>query len=81
MRHKILVTLVCSAVAVTAAIPVTASAEPHRVRVCRDESSRGARNTGTAVGAVGGALAGAATAVCGASAGTSASPPRSGSCS
>ena len=62
MRHKILVTLVCSAVAVTAAIPVTASAEPHRVRVCRDESSRGARNTGTAVGAVGGALAGNALA-------------------
>jgi len=58
VRKQLLATLVCSALAVTAIIPTAASADPHRVRVCRDVSSRGARNTGTAVGAVGGALAG-----------------------
>jgi uncharacterized protein YcfJ len=53
-------TLAGSALAVAAA-PMLAQAQEHhrhRVEVCRDVSSRGARNTGTAVGAVGGALAG-----------------------
>jgi len=62
VRKQLLATLVCSALAVAAVIPTTASANPHRVRVCRDVASRGARNTGTAVGAVGGALAGNALA-------------------
>ena len=62
MRKQLFATLVCSALAVAAVIPTTASANPHRVRVCRDVASRGARNTGTAVGAVGGALAGNALA-------------------
>ena len=50
--------------AVATAVPSFSQAQPerHRVRVCRDVSSRGARNTGTAVGAVGGALAGNALA-------------------
>ena len=66
MRMKLLTAaiLMSSGLAVTAA-PIIASAQEHhrhRVRVCRDESSRGARNTGTAVGAVGGALAGNALA-------------------
>jgi uncharacterized protein YcfJ len=53
-------TLVCSALAVAAA-PIAASAQEHhrhRVQVCRDVSSRGARNTGTVVGAVAGGLLG-----------------------
>ncbi|HLZ75431.1 glycine zipper 2TM domain-containing protein [Phenylobacterium sp.] len=62
MRNKFIAsaTLLCSALAVATAIPSFSQAQPerHRVRVCRDVSSRGARNTGTAVGAVGGALAG-----------------------
>lgn len=62
MRKQLFATLVCSALAVAAVLPTTASANPHRVRVCRDVASRGARNTGTAVGAVGGALAGNALA-------------------
>lgn len=62
MRKKLIATLVCSAMAVAAVAPTTAFAERHRVRVCRDVSSRGARNTGTAIGAVGGALAGNALA-------------------
>ena len=63
MRSKFLVTvtLACSALAVAAA-PLAAQAErhagQHRVKVCRDVSSRGARNTGTVVGAVAGGLAG-----------------------
>lgn len=62
MRNKILATLVCSAMAVATAVPTAALAERHKVQVCRDVSSRGARNTGTAIGAVGGALAGNALA-------------------
>jgi outer membrane lipoprotein SlyB len=62
VRNKLIATLVCSALAVTALAPTAAMAERHKVRVCRDVSSRGARNTGTAVGAVGGALAGNALA-------------------
>ena len=62
MRNKFMATatLLCSALAVATAVPSFSQAQPerHRVRVCRDESSRGARNTGTVVGAVGGALAG-----------------------
>ena len=62
MRNKFIAsaTLLCSALAVATAVPSFSQAQPerHRVRVCRDVSSRGARNTGTAVGAVGGALAG-----------------------
>lgn len=67
MRNKLLAsaTLVCSAFAVATA-PMVASAQPssrsehhrHRVQVCRDVSSRGARNTGTVVGAVAGGLLG-----------------------
>jgi uncharacterized protein YcfJ len=58
VRNKLLATLVCSALAVTAAIPTAAMAERHKVQVCRDVSSRGARNTGTVLGAVGGGLIG-----------------------
>jgi len=62
VRNKFIAsaTLLCSALAVAGAAPSFSQAQPerHRVRVCRDVSSRGARNTGTAVGAVGGALAG-----------------------
>ncbi len=63
MRNKFIATatLLCSALAVAAAVPTFSQArepERHRVRVCRDVSSRGARNTGAGVGAVGGALAG-----------------------
>ena len=58
MRNKLIASLVCSALAVTALAPTAAMAERHKVRVCRDVSSRGARNTGTAVGAIGGGLAG-----------------------
>ena len=49
-----------SALAVATAPMVAAAQEHHRhrVQVCRDVSSRGARNTGTAVGAVAGGLAG-----------------------
>jgi outer membrane lipoprotein SlyB len=62
VRNKIIasVTLACSALAVsTAVLPTLSHAEQrHRVRVCRDVSSRGARNTGTVLGAVGGGLLG-----------------------
>ena len=62
MRNKLLATatLVCSALAVATSVPTTAQAERHRhkVWVCNNESSRGARNTGTVVGAVAGGLAG-----------------------
>ena len=60
MRNKILATatLMCSALAVATALPSAAQAERHKVRVCRDVSSRGSRNTGTVVGAVTGGLLG-----------------------
>jgi len=64
VRNKLLASaaLVCSALAVAAStIPTSVSAQEdnrHRVRVCRDVSSRGARNTGTVVGAVTGGLLG-----------------------
>ena len=58
MRNKILTALMCSALAVTAAVPSIAMADRHKVRVCRDVSSRGSRNTGTVVGAVTGGLLG-----------------------
>jgi uncharacterized protein YcfJ len=58
VRNKLLATLVCSALAVTAAVPTAAFAQHrHRVWVCHG-SSRGARNTGTVVGAVAGGLLG-----------------------
>jgi uncharacterized protein YcfJ len=62
VRNKLFAyaTLVCSALTVAAA-PMIASAQEHhrhKVQVCRDVSSRGARNTGTAVGAVAGGLLG-----------------------
>jgi len=49
-----------SALAVATAPMVAAAQEHHRhrVQVCRDVSSRGARNTGTAVGAVAGGVIG-----------------------
>jgi hypothetical protein len=59
VRNKLIAsaTLVCSALAV-ATSPMTANAAEHRgqhrIQVCRDVSSRGARNTGTVVGAVAG---------------------------
>jgi uncharacterized protein YcfJ len=60
VRNKFLATatLLCSALAVSTSIPTAAQAERHQVRVCRDVSSRGARNTGTVVGAVTGGLLG-----------------------
>ncbi len=63
MRNKLIAsaTLVCSALALATAPMVANAAEhrgQHRVQVCRDVSSRGARNTGTVVGAVAGGLAG-----------------------
>jgi len=62
VRNKLLATatLVCSALAVATSVPTLAQAahHRHRVLVCRDVSSRGARNTGTLVGALAGGLAG-----------------------
>jgi len=62
VRNKLLATaaLACSALTLAAAIPSFSQAQPerHRVRVCRDVSTRGARNTGTVVGAVTGGLLG-----------------------
>lgn len=63
MRNKLIATaaLVCSALAVATSIPSSVQAQNdhrHRVRVCRDESTRGSRNTGTVVGAVTGGLLG-----------------------
>jgi len=63
VRNKFIASaaLLCSALAVAAsAIPTSVVAQDHRhrVRVCRDESTRGSRNTGTVVGAVTGGLLG-----------------------
>lgn len=60
MRNNLIATaaLMCSALAVATPLPAAAHAERHRVEVCRDESSRGSRNTGTVVGAVTGGLLG-----------------------
>jgi uncharacterized protein YcfJ len=62
VRNKFIAsaTLLCSALAVATAVPTFSQAQPdrHRVRVCRDESSKGARTTGTVVGAVAGGLLG-----------------------
>lgn len=62
MRNKFIATatLACSALAIGAAVLPSSSLaqERHRVRVCRDVSSQGARNTGTVVGAVAGGLLG-----------------------
>jgi uncharacterized protein YcfJ len=64
VRNKLIATaaLMCSALAVATA-PMIAQAQPeqhrgHRVKVCRDVSTRGSRNTGTVVGAVAGGLLG-----------------------
>jgi len=63
VRNKLIASaaLLCSALAVASA-PVVAQAKnhegQHRVRVCRDVSTRGSRNTGTVVGALAGGLAG-----------------------
>lgn len=61
MRNKLIATatLLSSALAVaTAVLPTAAQAERHRVQICRDASSRGSRNTGTVLGAIGGGLLG-----------------------
>jgi uncharacterized protein YcfJ len=62
VRNKFIAsaTLLCSALAVATAVPTFSQAQPerHRVRVCRDVSSKGSRNTGTVVGAVAGGLLG-----------------------
>jgi uncharacterized protein YcfJ len=60
VRNKLFATatLLCSALAVSTAIIPTAAQARHQVRVCRDVSSRGSRNTGTVVGAVTGGLLG-----------------------
>ena len=63
MRNKLIASaaLLVSSLAVASAPMVSQArdqAGQHRVRVCRDVSSRGARNTGTVVGAVAGGLAG-----------------------
>ena len=62
MRNKLLATatLALSALVVATSVPtfVQAHDNHHRVRVCRDVSSRGSRNTGTVVGAVAGGLLG-----------------------
>jgi len=62
VRNKLFMsaTLVCSTLALAAAPMITAAQEHHRhqVTVCRDVSSRGARNTGTVIGAVAGGLLG-----------------------
>lgn len=63
MRNKFFATatLVGSALALAAA-PLIAQAQPHhhrhRVEICDNTSSQGARNTGTVVGAVAGGLLG-----------------------
>lgn len=58
-KHFATVALVCSALAVSAAIPAAAQAETrHKVRVCNTVSSRGERNTGAVLGAVAGGLLG-----------------------
>jgi uncharacterized protein YcfJ len=66
VRNKLIAfaVLAGSTLAVATA-PMVASAQEHhrhRVQVCRDVSSRGARNTGTVVGAVAGGLLGNALA-------------------
>jgi uncharacterized protein YcfJ len=62
VRLKLLTaTILMSSGLAVAATPMIASAQEHhrhRVKVCRDVSSRGARNTGTVVGAVAGGLLG-----------------------
>jgi len=60
VRNKLLAALVCSALAVAAAVPTAADAQRHRhkVWVCNNVSTRGERNTGTVVGAVAGGLLG-----------------------
>jgi uncharacterized protein YcfJ len=62
VRNKLIAVaaLSVSALAVAAAPMVSTAQEHHRhqVRVCRDVSSKGARNTGTVLGAVAGGLLG-----------------------
>ena len=62
MRNTFLATatLVCSALALSTALPSAALAAHHRhkVWVCNNESTRGERNAGTVIGAVGGGLVG-----------------------
>lgn len=59
MRNKLIASATLAAAALaTAALPMAANAQPHRHRVQVCTSSRGARNTGTVVGAVGGGLLG-----------------------
>lgn len=59
MRNKFIssATLLCSALFVAAA-PIAADAQTHKHRVLVCHTSRGARNTGTVVGAVTGGLLG-----------------------
>ena len=62
MRNKLIASAALVSALALAAAPVIANAAEHdgqhRVRVCRDVSSRGSRNTGTVVGALAGGLAG-----------------------
>ena len=59
MRHKfIATTMLAGSTLIAAAAPAIATAQPHRHRVEVCETSRGARNTGTVVGAVTGGLLG-----------------------
>ncbi len=60
MRNKFLATatLVCSALAVASAPMIAEAAQHHRHKVQVCTTSRGARNTGTVVGAVTGGLLG-----------------------
>ena len=65
MRNKLFASALALSVFAVAAAPMTAGAQDshrHRVKVCRDVSSRGSRNTGTVVGAVAGGLLGNALA-------------------
>jgi uncharacterized protein YcfJ len=59
VRNKLIATatLMCSALALATAVVPTAAQARHKVWVCSG-SSRGARNTGTVVGAVTGGLLG-----------------------
>jgi uncharacterized protein YcfJ len=61
MASKLIATILAGAALSVAAVPVMAEAQArHRVLVCK--TSKHARNTGTAIGAVGGGLLGNAVA-------------------
>lgn len=58
MRHKLIAATILGLSAVALAAPGAADAKSHRHRVLVCDSNRGARNTGTVVGAIGGGLVG-----------------------